>query len=71
MQTCVGTGKYSEATRHAEVVFEGSICPVCEVIEEKLDAEEKLRDANSKMQELDGVIAGLQRQQVAENVNEL
>lgn len=76
MQVCTGIGKYGASTRHAEVVhLTLTECPTCEALKAQFNAEEKLFDANKKLQELDLEIETLRRQlanrESEVNVNEL
>ena len=42
MTTCTGSG-FNEQT-HEEIVYDYGFCPLCRAIEERDEAEEKLRD---------------------------
>lgn len=70
MYVCTGT----RSERHDDVAYAVGICPACEAIEARLTAQENLRDANEKMQELDFIILDLKRKieelNAVENVNE-
>ena len=58
LNTCTGGRQHP----HEELVHVGPFCPACEALEENERVEERLRNANITMQQLDTTIEDLKGQ---------
>lgn len=52
LRVCTGTGKWGSMTRHEEVAYDVDECPVCKVIEDRLEANLRLQHSDTIIEEL-------------------